>query len=386
MVQAGGPTPVVNATLCSVLEAETASHRHRRVFGARNGLQGLISGDLVDLGFLTPAQLQTVRNSPGATLGSSRVKPGAPELHQMLCHLRAQEIHQLFVIGGNGSMHAALSISRFCREQAHELQVVGIPKTVDNDIPGTDRCPGYASAARYVAQSTVDLAMDVRSLPQPVSIFETMGRNVGWLAAAAIAAKRSPHDAPHLVYLPEVPFALDDFLADLEAILRTQSWAIVVVAEGLVDHDGRPAYEDLEPSQKDAAGRPLPGGVGRWLAHMVTCKLGVRCRNEKPGLLGRASMLHASRQDQSDAELVGRTAVAALAAGYQEHMVGLNPLGADGETDCCLRPLAEVALPERRIPKEWLGAGNPPTNELFAAYLKPLLGPLLAYEDIFDHA
>lgn len=386
VVQAGGPTPVINASLFSVLEAEVGSQRHRKVFGARNGLQGLICGDLIDLGFLTAAQLQRVRHSPGAALGSSRVKPSGPESREILGHLRAKQIHQLLVIGGNGAMHAALAISRFCQQHAYELQVVGIPKTVDNDIPGTDRCPGYASAARYVAQSTADLAMDVRSLPQPISILETMGRNVGWLAAAAVAAKRNAHDAPHLVCIPEVPFVLDEFLGELEAMLCRRSWAIVVVAEGLRDQNGRPAYEDMEPSQMDAAGRPLPGGVGPWLAHTVTRKLRIRCRNEKPGLLGRASILHASGQDKRDAELVGRAAVEALGAGYDQHMVALMPLGDNGETECRLLPLEEVAGPERTIPKEWVRTGNPPTNEQFSAYLKPLLGSLLDYEDLFDHA
>jgi len=274
-------------------------------------------------------------------------------------------------------------VGRFCKQAGYEFQVIGIPKTVDNDIVGTDRCPGYASAAHYVAQSTRDLGMDVRSLPQPVSIFETMGRHVGWLAAASVAAKTSPHDAPHLVYLPEVPFNLDHFLTDLEARLKHQDWAIVVVSEGIRDQTGKPVYENAEPSQVDAFNRPLPGGVARFLAETVARRLRVRCRDEKPGLLGRASMLHVPPQDVADAALVGRAADEALLAGHDEHMVALTPLQSGEPAGFRLVPLESVSGPDRAIPKEWLSDGNPPTNEKLLDYLRPILGDLLEYEDVF---
>src|SRR5215475_896866 len=243
VIQAGGPTQVINESLCSVLDAERQKPGARRVFGARRGFEGLIRGHLADLSALTEDQISQVRRSPGAVLGSSRVKPSEPELERILEHLRKNEIHQALLIGGNGTMHAALALSEFSSGRNYELQVVGVPKTVDNDIPGTDRCPGYASAAKFVAQSTRDLGMDVRSLAQPVSILETMGRDVGWLAAASVMAKNHPGAAPHLVYIPEVPFDTDRFLADLDGVLRKQGWAIVVVSEGIRNGAGRPVYE-----------------------------------------------------------------------------------------------------------------------------------------------
>jgi ATP-dependent phosphofructokinase / diphosphate-dependent phosphofructokinase len=386
VIQAGGPTPVVNESLFGVLHAERRHEKSRRVFGSRKGLRGLIRNELVSLDRLTDRDLELVRRSPGAVLGSSRVKPSEGEMEAVLDHLRQREIHQAVFIGGNGTMHAALAISRFCNRASYDLQVIGVPKTVDNDINGTDRCPGFASAARFVAQSTRDLGMDVRSLSQPVSILETMGRQVGWLAAASVIAKQDAGDAPHLVYIPEVPFVMEKFLADLEAVLKKQDWAIVVVSEGIKDANGQPVFENAEPWQKDAFNRALPGGVARFLAETVTRQLKIRCRDEKPGLLGRSSMLHVPPQDWVDAELVGRAGHEALMAGHNEEMVGLMPLEETGKAETKLIPLESVAGPERAIPKEWIGAGNPPVNEKFAGYLRPLIGELLQYEQIFQES
>jgi ATP-dependent phosphofructokinase / diphosphate-dependent phosphofructokinase len=210
-----------------------------------------------------------------------------------------------------------------------------------------------------------------------------MGRNVGWLAAASVAAKKNPHDAPHLVYLPEVPFNIENFLADLDAVLKQQDWAIVVVSEGIRDKAGSPVFENAEPSQVDAFNRPLPGGVARFLAETVARKLKVRCRDEKPGLLGRSSRLHVSPQDELDAALVGRAASEALHQGHDEQMVALTPLQSGDTPGYKLIPLESVSGPDRAIPQEWIGEGNPPINAKFLAYLRPMLGDLLEYEDVF---
>jgi ATP-dependent phosphofructokinase / diphosphate-dependent phosphofructokinase len=386
LIQAGGPTQVINESLYAAVDETRRQSVASRIFGAKRGLEGLVHGELADLSLLTQTQLEQIRNSPGAVLRSSRVKPSEMEMSEILKHLREHEIRQALLIGGNGTMQAARSLSQYCRRERYELQVIGIPKTVDNDINGTDRCPGYASAAHFIAQSTRDLGMDVRSLSQPVSILETMGRDVGWLAAATVMAKKSKQDAPHLVYIPEIAFELDRFLADLEEILRRQDWAIVVVSEGIRDGGGRPVYENTERSQRDDFDRPLPGGVGRCLAEIVTRRLKVRCRDEKPGLLGRASMLHVTPRDKADAELVGRSACRALAAGETEKMVALTPLRGNGAAETTLLPLENISGHARKVPKEWIGDGNPPTNGLFSDYLRPLIGNLQEYENVFDYA
>ena len=379
ILQAGGPTPVVNATLAGVLQEASASRSHK-IFGARYGMEGLIQGNVVDLSGLTPSQLKRLAATPGAALGSSRIKPSPAQLKTILQLLQRLGVQQVLFIGGNGTMRAAHSFHEFCRAEGYASQVIGIPKTIDNDIQATDRCPGYGSAARYVAQSTRDLGIDVRSLPQPVSILETMGRSVGWLAAASAAAKRESKDAPHLVYLPERPFETEKFLSDLDRVLRSQNWAIVVVCEGIRDRAGRPVFEIEDASQADALNRRMPGGVSRFLAQTVARELKIRCRDEKPGLLGRASMLHASKQDLTDAEFVGSEAVRALRAGHGDAMIALMPLRDGGSPSAQLVPLESVTGADRTIPEDWLCNDDVPVNGKFLKYVAPLIGDLLEYE------
>lgn len=379
ILQGGGPTAVVNATLAGALR-EAYANGKQRIFGARHGMEGLIQGKVVDLSGLTSSQLERLGRTPGAALGSSRIKPSAQEQAGILNFLEKLAISEVLFIGGNGTMRAAHCLSRFSRDQGYELSLIGIPKTVDNDIPQTDRCPGYASAARYVAQSTRDLGMDVRSLPQPVSIFETMGRSVGWLAAASAAAKRDRADAPHLVYLPEIPFDTDEFLADLDRVLRRQEWAIVVTCEGIRDRAGRAIYETEDASQADALKRPLPGGVSRFLAQIVSRELKIRCRNEKPGLIGRASMLHVATQDLQDADFVGAEGVRALRAGHRAMMIALQSLQRGSGPSSDLVPLESAACADRTIPQSWLCDDDMPVNSKFLEYVCPLIGDLLDYE------
>lgn len=379
VVQGGGPTQVLNATLAAIVGEAQANGQFSRIFGARLGLKGFADGAAIDLGSLSPADLDLLRATPGAALGSSRAKPSEDDIERFLDRLRRHHIHDILFAGGNGTMLGAEAVSRHCLQSSYDLRVLGIPKTVDNDIAVTDRCPGYASAARYIAQSTRDLGMDVRSLPQPVSILETMGRSVGWLAAAAAAGKRDEQDAPHLVYIPERPFDMDEFLASLDHIVSLQGWAIVAVAEGIRNRDGSFVYQVADPAQADPLQRPLTGGVAQFLADAVARRLGMRCRSEKPGLLGRSSMLHVSSQDMKDADLVGRAAVRGLLAGETGKMVSLLPLEDPGATGYAFVELSKVAEIERPIPASWTADGAIPVSDRFFQYLEPLIGSLVPY-------
>ena len=379
IVQGGGPTTVFNASLSSVITESLCQARIGRVLGAKLGVKGLVQGDVVDLGQMTSGELGVLRSSPGAALGSSRFKPSADDLHRMVENLRRLDIRHLVFMGGNGTMRGAEVVSAFCRAVNFEVQIIGVPKTVDNDIAVTDRCPGYASAARYIAQSTRDLGMDIRSLPQPVTILETMGRDVGWLSGASSLARVAEDDAPHLVYVPELPFHKEMFLSDLDRIVTRQGWAVVVVSEGIRNEDGRLVYGMSDPSQLDPLKRPMTGGVGQFLAGVVAENLRIRCRSEKPGLLGRASMALVSAQDQQDAELVGRAGVRALLAGETDKMVALRPLEDAGSLGYDLVPLSAAAGVDRAIPSEWLTGGPLAVNDVFGDYLRPLVGELFRY-------
>jgi len=386
IVQGGGPTAVLNASLASAIAEAIEQASFGRILGARFGVEGLAQGNVVDLGRITPNELLCLRKSPGAALGSSRFKPTTGDLHRMMEYLRRLDVRKMIFIGGNGTMHGAELISASCRDAGFDIQIIGVPKTVDNDIPMTDRCPGYASAARYVAQSTRDLGMDIRSLPQPVTILETMGRSVGWLAAASSLAAMDEDDAPHLVYVPELPFDRERFLADLDRVVTRLGWAVVVVSEGIRNADGSLVYEMRDPSQVDPLKRPMTGGVGQFLAGLVAENLKLRCRSEKPGLLGRASIALVSPQDRQDAEFVGRMGVRALMAGESGKMVALRPIQGSGPLGYDLVPLSATAGCERGIPPEWLTNGPQAVTDAFCQYLRPLAGELLQYSPMLSRS
>jgi 6-phosphofructokinase 1 len=383
IVQGGGSTAVFNASLASIVTEAQQQPRIGKIFGARSGMVGLSKGDALELGNLTPHDLLSIRNSPGAALGSSRFKPADEDLESCLRHLRRMDIRHLVFMGGNGTMRGAEIVRQYCRAANFDVQIIGIPKTIDNDIAGTDRCPGFASAARFVAQATLDLGMDIRSLPAPASIFETLGRDVGWLAASATLARRDPDDAPHLVYVPEIPFSTECFLADLDAVVARLGWAVVVVSEGIVYADGTTVFQQRMPAGKNGQSRPslrpLIGGVAQYLSGVVAENLGIRCRSEKPGLIGRASIALVSAQDQADAELVGREGIRALMQGETDHMVALRSLSDPGAPAFELVPLHVTAGTSRHIPEAWLTNDSSAVNDSFRAYAGRLAGELVRY-------
>src|SRR5687768_2723568 len=379
VLQGGGPTPVLNASLFGVLD-EARRHRCvRRILGARFGVAGLLKDDLVDLSFVPQRELKRLKVTPGASLGSSRHKLTEAEVERIVDRLRERDVRFLLLIGGNGSMRAADLLAQGATAMGHEVFVVAVPKTIDNDIPLTDRCPGFGSAARYVAQSVRDLGVDVRSLPQPVSIYETMGRSAGWLAGASLLAKADEHDAPHLVYLPERAFDVERFLADVDRVVTKHGWAIAVVSEGLVTASGEPVYETNADAQRDALSRAVPGGVAAHLAEVIAQRLGIRCRSEKPGLCGRASMLHVSPVDREDAERVGRAGVRAALSGKHGQMVALRPLDAGDADTCDLVPLSKVATGDRPVPAQWRDESDVAVTGAFVEYVRRIVGPLVEY-------
>lgn len=377
VVQGGGPTAVFNASLAAIIAEAQRQPSIHSIYGARFGVRGLITDDITDLTTLSPEEIEVLKRTPGAALGSSRHSPAEGELDKLAMVLRRFEIDSLIFMGGNGTMGGSHAVSEFCKSKGLDIHVIGVPKTIDNDIASTDRCPGYASAARYIATAVRELGADVRSLPQPVTILETMGRNVGWIAAAAALAAEGPRGreyGPHLVYIPEVAFDCDEFLSRLDGVVREIGWAVVVVSEGIRNADGSFVYQSTDTGQLDPLKRPMTGGVAQHLASVVSQRLRIRCRSEKPGLLGRASMALVSEQDCADAVDVGRVGVEALVSGERDVMVSLNPLG-EKECSTTLVPLTSASM-ERSIPANWLQAGPIPVTQDFFDYLRPLTGPL----------
>lgn len=373
IVQGGGPTPVINASLFGAVMEALERNGFTRFLGARHGIQGILENRFVDLFAAGISLLQGVRLAPGAALGSSRMRLAEHEIDRLLSVLRENDAHHLFFIGGNGSMGTALDIERAARAAGFELYVIGIPKTVDNDLALTDHTPGYGSAARFYAHAVRDMGMDHCALPSPVLICEIIGRNVGWLVAATAFAKAHEDDAPHLIYFPERPLPRQMLLADIENAFHLWGRVFVCVCEGQLDEAGEPFGADV-----DRPGNPqhrLASNLGHAVARFVSSELNLRARAERPSLLARSCSAFVSETDRSEAELVGRAAIHAALAGESGQMVALARENApEYHCETILVPLEDVARTERKVPPEFIDSERRFVTEAYLRYARPLIG------------
>ena len=265
--QSGGPTAVINASLCGVLAA--AGVGGLRVLGMRGAIKGLLDQRLLDLSAEAPATIAALRDTPASALGSGRHKLGPADYDRLAAALRAHDIHYFFYIGGNDSADTTMQVARVAAEIGHELHVIGIPKTVDNDLVVTDHCPGYGSAARYVAMSILEAGFDSEAIASyPVKIIEVMGRHAGWLAAAGALAAARAGDAPQLVYVPERPMDYGAVYEDVRRIVRDRGHVVISLAEGARAADGK-YITDSPLGQTDAFGHRQMAGAGDVLASII---------------------------------------------------------------------------------------------------------------------
>src|ERR1700691_2297239 len=300
----GGPTAVINASLAGLVEE--CRRRGYGLYGARYGLAGLMRGELVDLLALDAELVRQIGEAPGSALGSSRLPLAEEDYARLLDVFRRADVRTFFYTGGNGSMEAALRIARHARDAHYGLQTIGIPKTIDNDLCVTDHTPGYASTARFFGCAARDVGEDNRSLPSPVCVLETLGRNAGWIVAATSLARHKDDDAPHLIYFPERRLSLDRIAADVERIYRRLGRVVVAVCEGQLDDTGRAFGADVDRAGSDV--QRLASNLGHTLARLLSEKLGIRARAEKPGLLGRCCGDFAVPLDRRGAVACGRAA------------------------------------------------------------------------------
>src|ERR1035441_8382153 len=361
----GGPTAVINASLAGLIEE--CRRRGYGLFGARYGLAGLVRGDLVDLLALDADLVRQIGEAPGSALGSSRLPLAADDYARLLDVLRRADVHTFFYTGGNGSMDTALQIARYARGAHYDLQVIGVPKTIDNDLCVTDHTPGYASTARFFACAARDVGEDNRSLPSPVCVLETLGRNAGWIVAATSLARHRDDDAPHLIYFPERRLSLDRIAADVECVYRRLGRVVVAVCEGQLDDAGRPFGADVDRAASET--QRLASNLGHTLARLLSEKLGIRARAEKPGLLGRCCGEFAVPLDRREAFACGRAAAVAAGEGQTEAMVALRR-----DSSTFLTPLENVARVERRLPADWIHPDGNDVLPAFREYAAPLVG------------
>ncbi len=377
MGQSGGPTAVVNATVAGLI-AEALNHDCvEEIYGSLNGVVGLLQEDLIDLAAESQQQIRALKHTPGAALGTCRYKlKKTADLDRVLEVFKAHNIRYFFYIGGNDSQDTAAKISAHAQAQGYELRVIGVPKTVDNDLPSTDHCPGYGSTAKYIATTVRELAADNEAMGQGdlVSIIEVMGRSSGWIAASAALAKRrdQPHDPPHLIYLPEIPFSQEKCLEDIRRVLKREKFCQIVVSEGLTDSDGN--YVSADPAT-DAFGHAQLGGAGEFIKALVEANLpGVKARLSAPGLMQRSAAHVASKVDADEAYLVGQAAVKAAVNGESDKLVTL--LRGDSDVYSCetgLAPLADVANNVKKLQRDWINEDGVSMNFQFVRYAQPLI-------------
>ncbi len=375
--QSGGPTAVINASIAGVV-AEALNHGEiEEIYGCLNGVLGILQEDLIDLASESQQTIRGLSFTPGAALGTCRYKlKKQADYERVLEVFKAHNIRYFFYAGGNDSQDTADKISKLASEQGYDLRVVGIPKTIDNDLPVTDHCPGYGSVIKYIATTVREIACDNEAMGQHdlVQIVETMGRNAGWIAAGAALAKRRdhPHDPPHIILLPEVPFSPEKFIEDVQRVLKREKYCMIVVGEGLVDADGNyVAAED----KTDAFGHSQLGGAGDYLQGLLEQYLpAVKARSVKLGMAQRAAVHAGSKADADEAYLAGQAAVQAAIRGETDVMVTL--LRGDNDHYTCetgLAPLSEIANGVKKLPREWINEDGISMNHQFVRYAQALI-------------
>ncbi|MGN6363027.1 MAG: diphosphate--fructose-6-phosphate 1-phosphotransferase [Thermomicrobiales bacterium] len=377
--QSGGATAVINASLVGVVEEALASEAVGEIIGMRFGVEGLLREDFVDLRRQPAGAYARLRQTPSAALGSCRRRLAEDEVDRALAVLRRYDVRYFLYIGGNDSADTAHQLHLRAQATGYELRVIAIPKTIDNDLPCTDHCPGYGSIARFLALATRDAGRDTEAMPQayPVKLIEVMGRNAGWVAAACALARDDARDAPQLIYLPERPPAsVEALLAEIAAAQQAHGYCVAVVPETLRDVAGRPLGG--EERFTDAFGHPYSPGVTTLLCERITQELGLRARYDKPGTIARMSSALVSRTDLAEAEAAGRAAVRRAVAGESDQMIAITRLAdAPYAVNYTAAPLALIANTERHLPDEFIGPDGRSVTAAFRRYALPLLGESL---------
>ena len=376
--QSGGPTAVINASAQGVIQTALKADCITRVLGAAHGIKGVLEDKLYDMSQEDPAELDLLQYTPSSALGSCRYKLADPDVDdtdykRILEIFEKYNVRYFFYNGGNDSMDTCNKISKYMQKVGYECRIMGVPKTIDNDLNGTDHCPGFASAAKYIATSCAEVWQDAHVYDTGmVTIIEIMGRHAGWLAGSAALASLTGC-GPDLVYLPETDFDMDRFLSDVKAVYDKTGKCMVAVSEGIHYADGT-FVSEAKTSATDGFGHAQLGGLASMLAETVKQKLGAKVRGIELSLLQRCGSHLASKTDVEEAYLAGQAAVEAAAEGFTDKMVAFQ-CTRDGSYACktVLEPLDIVANFEKKVPRAWINeAGNGVTQE-FIDYVLPLI-------------
>lgn len=376
--QSGGPTAVINASLVGLVDEAVKASEIESVYGMRFGIEGFVQDTLVDLGAQSRETLDAVRVTPSSALGSCRHKTTEADLGRILEQIKKYNIRYFFMIGGNDTMDTINRVAAYCRQQGYELNAVGVPKTVDNDLYGTDHTPGYGSAATYVARSVAQagiLARDMQRVDKVV-IFQTVGRDAGWLAAAGALARKDETDPPHLIYMPERPFDMDTCIEDVKACFDRYGYCSIVCGEGVSFADGTPVSASRTQDKfSNIEFGAMGGASAAMVIHGVLCDtLEVRGEFQVTESLQMCASDRVSELDRQEAYMCGAEAVGLAVGGTSGVMVSLVRPQGRYKTTLGTASLSEVAVRAKPMPPEYINEeGNFPTRA-FLDYARPIVG------------
>ena len=377
--QSGGPTAVINASAYGVIRAALEAEEITKVYGAAHGIRGVLDDKLYVMDEEDPKELELLLHTPSSELGSCRYKMADPDVddtdyRRILEIFKKYNVRYFFYNGGNDSMDTCNKISRYMESVGYECRVMGVPKTIDNDLFGTDHCPGFGSAAKYIATSCMEISKDSRVYDNGmITIVEIMGRHAGWLAASSGLA---PYfgSGPDLIYLPETDFDMDQFFADIERVYHQNGKVLVAVSEGIHYADGS-FVSEAKTSATDGFGHAQLGGLASMLANLVKAKTGAKVRGIELSLLQRCAAHIASETDITEAYSAGKRAVEEAVKGTSGFMVAFHRNMDDGKYTCelTLVPLASTANYEKKIPLAWINDEHNGVKQELIDYVLPLI-------------
>lgn len=377
--QSGGPTSVINASASGVFQEALKQECITKVYGAAHGIKGILDEVFYDMSQEDQYELDLLKTTPSSALGSVRYKLKEADVDEtdykrILEVFKKYDIRYFFYNGGNDSMDTCNKISKYMQKVGYDCRVMGVPKTIDNDLYGTDHCPGYASAAKYIATSTMEVYHDARVYDTGmVTVLEVMGRNAGWLTAATALASYKGF-GPDLIYLPEVNFSLEKFIKDVEEVYNRTGKVIVAISEGCKNEEGKYIAEMGANLTKDSFGHAQLGGAATILANFVKEKLGCKVRGIEFSLLQRCATHVGSANDVNESFLAGQMAVRHAVEGKTDYMVAFERVdGSEYKCNTKLLELSKVANTEKTVPKEWIINNGTGLSQEFIDYALPLI-------------
>lgn len=377
--QSGGPTSVINASAYGVIRTALDNESITKVYGAEHGIKGVLNDRLIDMTQEDAAELELLLYTPSSALGSCRYKIADPDADdtdykRILEIFKKYDVRYFFYNGGNDSMDTCNKISKYMQKVGYECRVMGVPKTIDNDLFGTDHCPGFASAAKYIATSCMEVYHDARVYDTGmICIVEIMGRHAGWLTAASgLAAAMGA--GPDLIYLPETDFDMDKFIAEVKKVYAERGNCMVAVSEGIHYADGS-FVSEAKTSATDGFGHAQLGGLAAMLAEIVKEATGAKVRGIELSLLQRCGAHLASQTDIDESFMAGKAAVENAVAGLTDKMVGFERCIEGGKYVCKTKlfNLTDVANTEKKVPIEWINAAHNGVTQAFIDYALPLI-------------